>query len=187
MFLKQEPLTIDEAIIISGQGFGRTYDNVPDASPLKENEVRTIYYNGNKVGFVLYRMVNKILYLSAIVLLPDVQGKGVAKQIILKLKEQNNASFLAYRTQSSRMWAVGKNLCSTFMPAFDNPKINEQFVDLVQLVCLYIKADYPVTKGFYGQGIYGIKPIHHIYAIQRWWDSICDYQSGDSVTCIGCF
>lgn len=188
MTIEQKKLSVEDATRIAASGFVQNY------SSSLENDVRshldigtsyTVYEDGHKVGFVIYELFDDILYISGIILLSSAQGNGYAPKIISQLHQETNVPFLAYRTQSPRMWSVGQKLCKEWYP---NP-INVPNIDIltkIELLCQRINTPhYPVSKGFYGQALYGCKPILRDDKVQQWWDEMCSFETGDAVVCFG--
>jgi hypothetical protein len=147
--------------------------------------VRTLYNDKQKIGFVIYEVFGDILYISGIIILPQWQAQGGAGEVISKWLQATGCAFLAYRTQSSRMWSVGQKLCQQWYPNLDNHPSNN-ILAKARLICEQIGSPhFPVNKGFYGQALYGQKPIHQDLTVQTWWDDLCVFEAGDAVVCFG--
>lgn len=189
MSIREEQLSVQDGTTIAAAGF------ILDYNPGLEGDVRhhfasgttyTIYEDDQKIGFVIYEVFDDILYISGIVMLPSAQGQGYAQKIVRQLCEDTGLPFLAYRTQSPRMWSVGYKLCDRWYPNPEDTQPNPEMVAKIDFLRDRIGMDsYPVSKGFYGHALYGSKPTVKDPAIQLWWDNMCCFEDGDSVVCIG--
>jgi GNAT superfamily N-acetyltransferase len=151
---------------------------------LKDGEVYTITEREKPVGFgIIDRYPGGILYLHGIMLMPEVQGRGLARWLIRQICMPDDR-YLALRTQSPVMWAAGHRICDgKWLP---HPHQGDaELSEIGRQVAEKIKTQYPVHVGFYGSALYGEKPIHQDTQIQEWWDSLCDFSRGDAIVCVG--
>lgn len=153
---------------------------------LAEGAVFSIYLDGKPEGFAIFtRFPDRVLYLAGIILRPGIQGRGICEKVIHEAREPGDR-YLALRTQSAIMWAAGRRICrGDWLPANENAT-DEPLVRLGKLVAQRIRCPgYPVSRGFYGQALYGEQPKHRDRGIQAWWDGLCSFGRGDAVVCIG--
>ncbi len=188
MWLDDSALSVEEATYIACNGFGIGHsDSMKEdvRHHLDTSTTYTIYEGLVKVGFVCYQLFGNILYISGIVMLPSAQGHGYAVKVTRLLAEKVGLPFLAYKTQSPRMWSVGGKVCKNWYPN-PNQNPNQEILGKIHVLCLCIGAiDFPVSKGFYGHALYTEKPVVKDQAVQAWWDEMCDFHAGDSVVCFG--
>ncbi len=141
-------------------------------------------YQGEIVkGFAIFNTFDDLLYLSGIILMPEVQGKGVAAQVVRFAQASTNAKYLALRTQSLRMWVAGRTLCREWLPSSEPS--DSILHHLGRDMAGRLNMGYPIARRCYGGPLYGEKPVHRDTQLQAWWDSVCDFQRGDAVLCIG--
>ena len=183
MLIKQELISVEDATHIAAAGFIQNYDCALEEDVrhhLGAGMVCTLYNSGQKIGFVIYEIFDDILYISGIIILPQWQARGGSGEVISQLLQVTGCPFLAYRTQSSRMWLVGKKLCQQWHSHPDKYPSPDILVK-IEYVCTQIGSPhFPVNKGFYGHALYGQKPIHQDVVIQNWWDGLCIFEAGDS-------
>ncbi len=149
---------------------------------------------GKTIGFALFNELRNlfsvfdwpVLYLNGIILDPHYQGQGIAALAIKQAQQETHAIHLALRTQSLRMWSVGEKLTTDWTPraSLSTPAA---LWEVGQRAAKTVGCDFPVTQGFYGAPLYGAKPTHHNTRLQAWWDSLCNFERGDAVFCIGIF
>ena len=85
------------------------------------------------------------------------------------------------------MWEVGRRVCQVWEPNFDGLYCSSELVVLSTKLGAVLGMVFPANAGFYGGPLYGEKPQHNVPTVQRWWDSICCFDRGDSVLCVGKF
>jgi len=146
--------------------------------------VYSMMEGGVLVGFSVFQLLGSVLYLSGIILLPGVQGKGFAGEVVAQVTKDTGARFLALRTQSTHMWRAGEKSCSSWVP-HPNCGISDELQQIGEGVAPLIGSTFPVTVAQYGRALYGAKPVHRDVTLQKWWDSICDFERGDAVLCVG--
>ncbi len=195
MFIyKSTPSTI-EAARVAAAAFTKTYSQEvyeDVAQHLAEGSVYTIFDGVSLAGFAIFNMADhETLYLAGIILRPDVQGQGVAAKVIGMAREETGAKKLMLRTQSLRMWSVGNKLCHFWYP---NPKGRLGYYDHASWIGALGSPPFvsyedksKIIRAFYGGPLYGQKPTHRNRPLQKWWDSICDFDRGDAVVCYGEF
>lgn len=130
-----------------------------------------------------------VLYLAGIMLHESVQGQGIAEETVLHAKNEMDLSYFALRTQSLRMWIAGNKMTKSWYP---NPTGSHSGRFDVAKMLLAKQLNMQLAKahssmGFYGAPLYGTKPVHRDTKLQTWWDSICSFERGDAVLCIGQF
>ncbi len=137
------------------------------------------------IGFTLFNHLDSsVLYLSGIILDPNHQGQGIARLAVEHAGRETNATHLALRTQSPRMWSAGEKMTESWFPHPTNeapPALRE----LGERAATATGSAFPVKEGFYGGPLYGAKQTHHNVSLQTWWDSLCNFERGDAVFCIG--
>lgn len=195
MFIKKIKPSTKEAIKIAALGFVREHS--PELQKdveehLAEGIVYTFVQDDQEVGFAIFNMTDKeTLYLAGIILRPEVQAQGLAAKVIEIARQETGAKKLTLRTQSLRMWSVGKKLCQSWYPRPDFEKCQAAvgfcpwFGD--NFYQIDTKGDSQILRGFYNGPLYGQKPVHHDRRLQKWWDKICDFERGDAVFCCGSF
>ncbi len=184
--IKEIP-SIDVATQLAAAGF------CCQVSPELRHDVEThlgggqtrVVKNRTEQGFVIFRQIEDILYLSGIILAPEVQGKGFAGQIIVELAHDLDAKYLALRTQNIRMWRVGAKICSEWYPNYSQDISSEMRYRGDKLANAIGCDCFPLVVGCYGRPLYGQKPTHRDQHLQGWWDSICDFYRGDAIICFG--
>ena len=149
---------------------------------------------GETVGFAIFLSFDWLytglcsiaptLYLSGIILDPRYQGMGIAAMAVAEAQSITGAKYLALRTQSPRMWSAGAGMTTDWFPHPSRETPVEMSVRGLG-AAMRTGSSFPVTRGIYGGPLYGEKPFHHDPKLQAWWDSICDFERGDAVFCIG--
>lgn len=189
---KSTPSTI-EAARIAAQAFVKTYSQQiyqDVAEHLAEGEVYTIFDGTSLAGFAIFKMTDsETLYLAGIILRPDVQAQGLAAKVIEMARQETGAKKLTLRTQSLRMWSVGRKLCREWYPRPDEMRLEEGVCPWFGPYVYPVDTlgDSKILRGFYNGPLYGQKPVHHNRRLQKWWDGICDFERGDAVFCCGVF
>jgi len=144
-----------------------------------------VYEEGRLMGFAIFDIFAEVLYLSGIILMPEMQGKGVAGQVVRFVQEASGTRYLALRTQSLRMWVAGKNMCREWYPCVQP---NDGMLHILGLeIARYLNMTKTIEPGCYGGPLYGNKPVYRDPQLQAWWDSICNFERGDAVLCVGSF
>ena len=189
--LKRKSPGLGLAVELAAQGFARevTPELVIDAKNhlTQDGTVLTIRHWLKDIGFLIYRLIEPdILYVIGVHILPQYQGQGLAQALISDLAYRLDAVYLALRTQSPLMWRAGSSLCRRGQ-WYPNPHrdLPAELTPIVAVVATKIDSVYPVHIGQYGGPLYGKKPVHHDPALQTWWDSICNFERGDAVVCVG--
>ncbi len=181
------------ATLVTAAGFARplTPELALDvANHLAESGLRySVKCRGELGGYALFRTFGPVLYLSGMMLGPELQGRGLAPKIIQRAQVDTRAEFLGLRTQSLRMWLAGleasNKVCWLPNPSCWGPADTVIAEHAARLV-VELGCDFPITRGFYGQALYGVKPACPNHSpLQAWWDSICNLERGDAVLCIG--
>lgn len=141
---------------------------------------------GNLGGYAVFLVRGQLLYLHGMMLDPNLQGGHHARALIQTAKERSGATHLGLRTQSSIMWAAGKAVCTSWVPELNatSPDANglTPMLDLATKVAGSPRARH---AGCYNGQLYGEKPIHTNAEVQRWWDSMCNFERGDAIICVG--
>ncbi|MFH0779246.1 MAG: GNAT family N-acetyltransferase [Parcubacteria group bacterium] len=194
MQIRKENPTLEQAAPLVAEGF------VQPISPELIEDTRqhlragdfaySIFEDKTLGGFAVFRLLpNNILMLIGMMLGKNLQGRGIAGQVIKAAQQEYNCEYLALRTQSPRMWLAARKLCNLWFPHSDNGGLPAQFAAIAETIRenLGDKFCYPLVPYCYGQPLYGAKPIYRNPAVQSWWDSICDLERGDAVLCIGKF
>ena len=153
--------------------------------------VQSVLADGVVVGFAIYRLFEiataRVLYLAGIILDPKIQGRHLAAQSITLAAAELHATHLGLRTQSLRMWFVGERLTEGRWGPHPHRTFSaeEQVLGTELSERIHGGGRFPFLPGFYGTSLYGAKPIHRDTITQAWWDSICDFEAGDGVVCLG--
>ena len=182
---------LNEAVAVAAEGF------VQPVSDGLQTDVRNhladsqtafsiVDENGQVVGFALFKNIVGVLYLTGLILRHDYQNRGLGKAAILAGRFATGAEYFALRTQSPRMWSVGNKLASAWYPN-QNGFSDKDLEQKASILALELGMATPIVQGFYGGPLYGEKPTHRDPALQAWWDSLCSFQRGDAVLCVGRF
>lgn len=153
--------------------------------------VQSFLESGAVVGFAIYRLFEigaaRVLYLAGIILDPKIQGRHLAAQSITLAAAELRATHLGLRTQSLRMWFVGERLTEGRWGPHPRRSFSteEQALGAELSERTHGGGRFPHLPGFYGNPLYGAKPIYRDPTAQAWWDSICDFEAGDGIICIG--
>ena len=153
--------------------------------------VQTFALDVRVLGFAIYRLfefgANRLLYLAGIILDPEIQGQGLAARAIRLAALELEATHLALRTQSPRMWLVGARLAEGDWGTHPDRTIAPKLIALGEEISKAIDCSgvFPHLRGVYGGPLYGEKPTHHDAPLQAWWDEQCTFLAGDAVLCIG--
>ncbi len=146
------------------------------------------------VGFAIFNVWENVLYLGGIILDAQHQGRRMVQQVVaraiynLRNEHRVDVDYLAFRTQSLRMWVAGARECEQIFPCRGNHEVPEDIMSTVQMVASRVGSDFPVGVGCYGNSLYGQKPVYGNILdrrLRRWWDEICDFERGDAVLCVG--
>ena len=138
------------------------------------------------VGFCIFNVWEDILYLSGIIVEASYQGcSHVVQAVRYTQQDTPDVKYLALRTQSPRMWAAGAGVCSSWVPSPGLGTDTGKLDTIGHTVATHIQSSYPVGIGHYGGPLYGTKPIYRSTVIQAWWDSLCNFERGDAIICVG--
>ncbi len=166
-----EALSLDVAQHLGNCGFG--FQFLTD-----ENEI---------AGFTLFKHFGSLLWADGMMIRPAFQKSGLVRQGILLAKEHTGARTLAFRTQSPRMWSAGRHVARLWTPTSERGFFHSELNDARSLAADLLHIQPTVTRAVFDRPLYGQKPTHLDPAIQSWWDSICDFEKGDMVLCVGAF
>lgn len=192
VIFRQQPPTIDEATLLASYGFVRPVSDAFRANVSKQFSSDKLVFSvldadsGEVVGFASFRNLTPVLYLSGIVLKPECQGLSIAKLAVFEARALTGATHLALYTQSSRMWASGAGMTGQWFPR-PGKDMPDDLRPLAEWTAARIGLAFPVAVGQYRGPLYGEKPVHRDAGVQCWWDSMCDFERGDAVFCIGPF
>ena len=186
-----DTLTLEHATLAAAEGFIQPLSksletDVDNHLKLAEFGFQ-FHFRGEFLGFTLFQHQEDLLMGAGMQIRPFAQGHGLVKQAILLAKEITGANFLAYKTQNPRMWQVGERLCSVWTPTVECGFANKDVDGARNRVADFMGIETTTLKRFYGQALYGKKPTHWDEGIQEWWDSVCNFEQGDSVLCVGKF
>lgn len=182
---------LDEAVSIAAEGFVRSVSlelqiDVKNHLTDKQTAFSVVDENGRVVGFALFKSIGGILYLAGLILRRDYQNRGLGKEAILAGKFATKAEYFALRTQSPRMWSVGNSLASAWYPNLTGLP-NKNLEQKAKILATELGMIAPIVQGFYGGPLYGEKPTHQNSDLQARWDSLCSFERGDAVLCVGRF
>ena len=183
---------IDVAMEIAASGFVQPESEAlreDVAIHLKEGQiVYTIEVDGVLSGFAIFNDISPVLYLSGIILNERCQGKGITKKVVEVARVQTGASILALRTQSTHMYMAGKHVVAPecWFP-HATIEISASLLSVREGLVKKLGMTSAIHQGFYGGPLYGEKPIHGDARVQAYFDSICNFDRGDAVLCIGYF
>lgn len=186
--LKHLPPHLDHATRFASLGF--RVEESPSlrqdvANHLGEGDVYTVEVDGAPSGFAIFhRYPGHVLYLCGIMLVPDVQGRGLCERIIRGVLTPEDR-FLGLRTQSPIMWAAGRRVCRDGWLPRQTDVRDPELLRVGQEVSARIDTSFPFHPGRYGSALYGVKPVHRDPGVQAWWDQHCDFARGDAVVCVG--
>lgn len=181
---------LDIAAHIAAQGFQKelSLDLTEDVgSHLKSGELLYRLVDKDRdIGFAIFSVLeNDILYLSGVIIEPCYQRKRLIASLVKQAQsDASNTKYLVLRTQSLRMWVAGSKLCSSWFPN-QHSDIPGLLCNKGKIVASYLSSAFPFCHKVYGNPLYGEKPIYHDEALQIWWDSVCSFERGDAVICIG--
>jgi hypothetical protein len=136
-------------------------------------------------GFALFNKWEDVLYLSGIILVPSVQGRGIAAAVIGRAHAETRTKYLTLRTQSAIMWRAGEKICAEGWTPRPLKRTDLGIETAGNLTAEKLGGTFPISPKCYGGPLYGTKPIYSDSFIQTWWDSICDFECGDAVICAG--
>lgn len=142
------------------------------------------------VGFAIFNVWDDILYLSGIIMHADYQQRRAVQQAVAAARiEAPSACYLAYRTQSYRMWRAAEPTCDFWFPASSNSSksVLAELVWVGGRVSQRIGSTFPVHQGWYGGPLYGKKPVRGSFTDQQGWDWQCNFNRGDALICVGKF
>lgn len=154
----------------------------------ESDRLYSIEVDGELGGFAVFRSLFPVLYLSCVILRPEYQRKGLAQQAIQLAQQKTGAYMLAFRTQSAVMYVAGHRTVAEnhWYPRADS-EMENYLATLQRGVLDELGMESPLERGFYKRRLYGRKPEHYDPAVQQQFDSICDFDRGDAVLCIGHF
>lgn len=188
---------LNAATVITSSGFVRPVsDNLRKdvADHLHDGElVYSIRDNGREIGFAIFKMFGDVLYLNGIQIHQDYQGRGIARRVVAQARKERSPRYLALRTQSLRMWVAGRKmmgLIARVLPMwYPHPSgvMDAEVGEVRVRLATQLGMTNPEQPGFYGGPIYGVKPVYRDLKLQAWWDSICNFERGDAVVCVGVF
>ncbi len=182
---------LDDAVAVAVAGFVKKYSlelrTDVDTHLAMGQLVYRITNANTTAGFALFNKWEDVLYLSGIILIPEIQGKGIAPLVVARARSETRAKFFSLRTQSAIMWRTGEKICKgNWLPApskLHDPAIYAAGV----LTAEKIGGTFPLSPKCYAGPLYGAKPIYPNRDIQLWWDSLCTFERGDAVICSGKF
>lgn len=191
VFFRPSPPSLEEAASIAAEGFVQPIskslkDDVQNHLTECPTSFTILDIEGRAIGFVLFKKFSEILYISGIILRQNYQGRGLGREAVRSAKLMARAEWFALRTQSPRMWRVGEQLAREWFPSPSirhQPEIQRRAENLASVLGM----TGVIAPGFYGAPLYGVKPTHPNIRIQNWWDSICSFERGDAVLCLGRF
>ena len=184
--------SLHDAILSASEGFGQPIDQALSLDVAQHLDACGFGFqfltDENEIaGFTLFKHYGSLLYGGGMMIRPAFQKSGLVRQGILLAQEHTHARHFAFRTQSPRMWSAGRRVTRLWSPTpeqgFFHPELDE--VRSIAADLLHIKPT--VTRAVFDRPLYGHKPTHLNPAIQTWWDSMCDFDKGDMVLCVGAF
>ena len=188
--ITQERPSLDLAARITASGFAQPLTpelRIDVEQHLAEGQlVYSFQDHGTVHGYALFRTIGPVLYLGGIMLEPDIQGLGLARQVMQRAQADSGRMYLGLRTQSVRMWLAGERATTHWYPNPEQSHITQD--DLREILPEFAHAlgcSFPCTPGFYGAPLYGEQPRHSDPSLQAWWDELCDFKRGDAILCLG--
>jgi len=183
--------TLKTATIITSSGFVQPVSDSLTEDVQDHISTGDIIYSimdrDKTIGFAVFDVLpGSILLLSGIMLEANYQAQGITQAIIGQAREETKTKFLSLRTQSLRMWRVGAKVCAGWYPS-NGDGIPDVIQERGEIVAERLKADFPVSFGFYDGPLYGEKPVYRDEELQTWWDNLCSFEGGDAVICVGQF
>ena len=178
------------AILAASEGFGQPINQALSLDV--KQHLDTCHFgfqfldaNGRFAGFTLFKHYGDLLCGGGMMIRPRFQKSGLIHEGITLALNRTGARFLAYRTQSPRMWSVGQKVTRVFSPtpemAFAHPELKDARLRAAELLGITTN----ITRAVFDRPLYAEKPTHLNPIIQRWWDSFCDFEAGDMVLCVG--
>ncbi|MBL8158854.1 hypothetical protein JNJ66_00140 [Candidatus Saccharibacteria bacterium] len=182
-----------DAVAIAAEGFARpvTPELEQDvASHLADGQlVYSFVADGATAGFVIFDVIGEagdILYLSGIILRRGYQRRrNVLAAIQAAQQALPRVRYLAYRTQSLRMYTAGMAACEPAYPNRENGPCGSELLRVGQQAATHLGGVFPVTRGCYGGPLYGERPQHPDAELSAWWDGLCSFADGDAVIVVG--
>lgn len=182
----------EHAIVSASEGFGQPID--PALSLDVEEHLDACHFgfqfldaDGQIAGFTLFKHFDDLLCGGGMMIRPRFQKSGLVREGIKLARDRTQARFLAYRTQSPRMWSAGRSVTRIWTPtpalAFAHPELDDARTRAASRLGIAPN----VTRAVFDRPLYAEQPAHLDPTIQRWWDSICDFSLGDMVLCVGAF
>lgn len=184
--------SLHDAIVSASEGFGQPID--PALKLDVDQHLKACHFgfqfldqHGEIAGFTLFKHYDDLLCGGGMMIRPRFQKSGLVQEGIRLAANRTSARYLAYRTQSPRMWSAGRHVTSVWTPTpelgFDHPML-----DAVRAHAASLMGITPtVTRAVFDRQLYSAKPTHLNPDIQDWWNSICDFEAGDMVLCVGTF
>lgn len=192
--IERTPL-IDVAIKLTANGFARSPDE-----EFSEG-VKHILENGNLLLSVMdeeetvgygafcdhYTAGHTLMHVSSIMIRDDLQGQGIADDVLRVAITRQQPEFLGFKTQSPRAYRAMSKLVLDLSPDISQDPRQPLPEGTLQQVGLALaeqrNLDFPVCYGAYGSSsMYGVSPEHALSKdFKRW----CDPSAGDALLCVG--
>lgn len=185
-YLEQTP-SLDDAVAITAEGFARPI------TPVLIEDVRrhladaqfclSIRSRGELIGYMLLsEPIAGVLYIGGTLLRRPYQGTGIKAEATIRIMAKRpHLQWFSGRTQSPIVWSSVSRIGRDVLPASNGEMVHPEAHARLGELARALRMDGPIHRGFYGGALYGQKPTHHDPAVQRWWDSICNFERGDAV------
>ena len=184
--------SLEQAILSASEGFGQPIDSALSQDVAEHLSAchfgfQFMAEDGQMAGFTLFKVYDDLLCGGGMMIRPRFQKSGLVRQGIKLAQHKTQASYLAFRTQSPRMWSAGRHVTRIWTPVpltgFEHPKLDDARSRAAKLMGIELN----VTRAVFDRALYGSKPTHLDPVIQAWWDSFCTFELGDMVLCVGAF
>jgi len=191
LFFPETP-ELEVAVLIASEAFGQPITPELRTDVFERLARKDLIFSivekskGELIGFATFMVFGDTLYLDGIVIRPEYHKRGLSKQTIQLARKQTSTDWLVLCTQSVRMWSAGRKVTSTWYP-LPNKMNDTELEQKARSLMVTLGMKDLVDKGFYGGKLYDQKPTHRNIALQSWWDTICSFERGDAVLCLGRF
>ena len=187
-FFDSNPKDLEEVVRVVRQGFGRNTDFQDIYNHVTTPENVYLLRNGDIKAMASYSRATlsgfDSLIVEGIVMLPEIQGKGLFKEITKHVADSE--AVIGLRTQTPMMYGALLSYCHDVYPNCDKMPAAIKAVrdDFAKHLGCEID-DRGVIRGHYGGLFYGKEPCHKEYDLLFKKYLGMDLNKGDAVLLIG--